>query len=413
MNEVLARRMMDLTTDLVVPAKTALDDPRDCRERFTSERWDSFKRDVLLFRASANLGYWHTMQTDHGYNPPPVWTIMGHFWSSLHPPTEPYLQFLASFDVLLIGGMFAAIGWAFGWRVFAVAAIFWGCQAPADYYWTGGAFLRQDWLFFLVLSACLVRKRYYVLAGAAFAYATLLRVFPGVLVVGWAVVALSHVARHRRLASSHKRVLLGGVAATALLVSIGAAVAGPSSYREFYDHILVHKRTPLTNNMGLETVLSQSYSARQEFAYDGKLVDPFERWKELRRTRLSAFRPFQVVLLVALGLAFVAVVRRTRSLWVAQALSVVFVASVVELTSYYYSFFVLAALLSRLKKGIEQWVLCVAGMSQLLALNRYLSSFYDDKYVAQSVLFWLFGVSLVVAFWPAARARPRAELKPG
>ena len=33
-----------------------------------------------------------------------------------------------------------------------------GCQLPAEYLWTGGAFLRQDWLFWLVISACLARK---------------------------------------------------------------------------------------------------------------------------------------------------------------------------------------------------------------------------------------------------------------
>ena len=36
--------------------------------------------------------------------------------------------------------------WAFGWRVMAVATVFWGCNAPANFYWTGGAFLRQDWI---------------------------------------------------------------------------------------------------------------------------------------------------------------------------------------------------------------------------------------------------------------------------
>src|SRR5258706_4150088 len=124
------------------------------------------------------------MQNDHGYNPPPVWTVMGHFWSSLHPATDEYIRFLAYFDLCFLAGMFAAIYWAFGWRVFAVAAIFWGCQLPAEYFWTGGAFMRQDWLSWLVLSACLVRKPFYALAGAAFAYSTLFRVFPGGLLVG-------------------------------------------------------------------------------------------------------------------------------------------------------------------------------------------------------------------------------------
>jgi hypothetical protein len=402
-DEVRVRKMMDLTTDLIVPAKTALEHPEACRDRFTAERWESFKSDVLMFRRSSNLSYWNGMQTDHGYNPPPVWTMMGFFWSSLHAPTVGYLQFLASFDPMLIAAMFAAIAWAFGWRVFAVAAIFWGCQAAADYYFTGGAFLRQDWLFLLVLSACLAKKRYYALAGAAFAYATLLRVFPGLLLAGWAVVAGTHLWRHKRMAPSHVRVMLGGVVATMALVSLSAAVAGRDSYPEFYRHILVHKHTPLTNNMGLETILSQSYDGRQEFAASDKLVDPFERWEALRRDRLSAFRPLHLVLLAVLGLAFVVVVRRVRALWVAQALSLAFVVALVELTNYYYTLFILAALLSRLRRGVEQWVLAVAGMSQLLAVNRYVSAFYDDKYVALSILYCIFALTLIVAHWPSRR----------
>ena len=34
----------------------------------------------------------------------------------------------------------------------AIATVFWGCNAPANFYWTGGAFMRQDWFFFLVAS---------------------------------------------------------------------------------------------------------------------------------------------------------------------------------------------------------------------------------------------------------------------
>jgi hypothetical protein len=403
---------MDLETDLLVPATTALEHPEACRDRFTPARWTSFQSDVLQFRRSSNLSYWNGMQTDHGYNPPPVWTMMGYFWSSLHAPTDGYLQFLASFDLLLVAAMFGAIAWAFGWRVFAVAAVFWGCQGAADYYFTGGAFLRQDWLFFLVLSACLAKKRLYALAGAAFAYSTLLRVFPGLLLAGWVVVAGAHVWRHRRMAASHVRVMVGGLVATVALVSASAAVAGPSSYPEFYKHILVHKHTPLTNNMGLETVLSQGYAGRQEFAANSKLVDPFERWESMRRERLSAFRPFHLVLLAALALVFVVVVRRVRALWVAQVLSLAFVVSLVELTSYYYSFFILAALLSRLRRGVEQWILAVAGMSQLLAVNPYVSSFFDDKFVAQSVLFCIFSLSLILAHVPKARKVEAALCEP-
>jgi hypothetical protein len=404
-NEVRARKLRDLDEDQLIPAQAVLDHPEECRDRFKAERWDAFKEDVKWFRNSSNLQYWNDMQKDHGYNPPPVWTVMGHFWSSLRAASDGYIKFLASFDLLFFVGIFASIYWAFGWRVFAVAAIFWGTQQPAEYFWTGGAFMRQDWLFYLVLSGCLIRKRYFALGGAAFAYSTLLRVFPGVLLAGWLVVAGVYFWKHRRFAPSHLRVGLGGIAATVLLVGISIGVAGTESYREFYKHIQVHNHTPLTNNMGLATVLSQGYSGRMEFTRDEKLLDPFRDWKQMRRDRLEAFRPLHVVLLAALGFAFFLVVRRVKSLWVAQALSLTMFVALVEVTCYYYSIFILAAYLSRLRRGVEQWILCVAGISQLLVVNRIVSYFYDDRYTAQAVLFCVFALSLLVAYWPRRKSQ--------
>jgi len=427
-NEVRARKLMDLGIDTIVPAQTALDHAEECRDKFTSPaRWEAFKADIKFFRNSANLQYWNDMQKDHGYNPPPVWTVMGHIWSSLHPATDHYLKFLATFDLAFFAGMFAAIYWAFGWRVFSVAVVFWGCQLPAEYFWTGGAFMRQDWLFFLVLSACLLRKRYFAWAGAAFAYSTLLRVFPGILLVGPFVVAVSYLWKHRPqsvvgwltfwkyMAPQHVRFMVGGLAATAIFVGGSAGVAGWRSYPEFYHHIQVHNHTPLTNNMGLATVLAQSYSGRMEFVRNEKHVDAFDDWKQMRSERLQAFRPFQLVLLLALGALFIKVVSRVKVLWVAMALSLGVFVGLIEVTCYYYSIFILAALLSRHRRDIEQWVLCVAGMSQLLAANHYISYFYDDRYTAQAVLFCVFAVSLLWAYWPpqkkAAFALQTSEAK--
>ena len=410
-NEVRARKFRDLSEDVIAPTKEALDHPEVCRDRFTPERWEAFKEDVKFFRSSSNLQYWNDMQKDHGYNPPPVWTVAGHVLSSLHPATDVYLKVLACIDPLFFIGIFWAIYWAFGYRVFAVAAVFWGCQLPAEYFWTGGAFMRQDWLFLLVLSACLTRKRYYALAGAAFAYSTLLRVFPGILLVGWVVVAGAYLLKHRRLADSHRKLMTGGLVATALLVSVSVGVAGKHAYPEFYKHIQVHNHTPLTNNMGLATVLSQSPSGRMKYVRDEKLLDAFAPWKQMRRDTLRAFKPLQIILLVTLGLVFVYVVRRIKLLWIAQALSLAIVISVVEVTCYYYTMFILAAFLTRHRRGVEQWVLCVAGISQLLVVNRYISFYYDDRYTWQSVLFCVFSVSLVLAYWPRSK-KTSSEVEP-
>ena len=69
--------------------------------------------------------------------------------------------------------------------------------------------------------------------------------------------------------------MLGGLAATVISVSVSIEVAGAHAYPEFYNHIQVHNKTPLTNNMGLETILSQSVDGRMEFVRDEKHLDPF------------------------------------------------------------------------------------------------------------------------------------------
>jgi hypothetical protein len=271
--------------------------------------------------------------------------------------------------------------------------------------------MRQDWLFFLVLSACLVRKRYFALGGAALAYSTLLRVFPGLLLAGPAVVAGVHWWKHKRIAPHHLRMIVGGLAATAVLVSVSIAVAGWRSYPEFFNHIQVHNTTPLTNNMGLQTVLAHGSDGRMEYVRDEKHTDPFDDWKQMRRDRLRALRPFYVLMLAGLAWLFFRVVRRIKSLWIAEALSLAVVVSLVEVTCYYYSMFILSAFLSRLRRGVEQWILCVAGMSQLIAANRYLSYYYDDRYTSQAVLFSGFALSLLLA-WLPKRKEPAPRPSP-
>ena len=101
------------------------------------------------------------MQNDHGFNPSPVWILAGHALASAVPPSHHWLGVLALIDALLLAAMFALLGWAFGWRVTALAAVFFGTQAAAEMAWTGGAFLRMDWLLAATAALCLMRKRHY------------------------------------------------------------------------------------------------------------------------------------------------------------------------------------------------------------------------------------------------------------
>ena len=84
----------------------------------------------------------------------------------------------------------------------AVATVFWGCNAPANFYWTGGAFLRQDWIFLLVASLCLLRKRWFFLAGAALTWSMLLRIFPGMFILGIVIILGLYLVQQIRSAES-------------------------------------------------------------------------------------------------------------------------------------------------------------------------------------------------------------------
>ncbi|MEJ7727632.1 MAG: hypothetical protein WKG00_00280 [Polyangiaceae bacterium] len=410
------RKVRDLgATNLLIPAAQVLEEPGICKDHFAPERWEAFKTDVKYFRLEANKEYWHGMQKDHGYNPPPVWTLFGRFWAALSPASVKFQIVLASLDVFFNLGMLAAVAWAFGWRAFAVAAILWGCEGAADpYYWTGGAFLRQDWLFFSVLAACLSRKKYHALAAASMVQAALLRVFPGVLVMGWLVLAGWHLVRHKRFAPTHLRMLLGGTIATVVLVGASLVWVGKDSYKAFYEHtIVVHDRTPLTNHMGLRVVIAHKWgsgqkSGRMEHTKDDKLVDPFQLWKDMRVARYDKYKWIGYLWMAATMAAFVWVLRRVRTPWVAQALSVVWIILMAQLTNYYYGFLVCAVPLIKVRRDLELAFYGYVFVTQMVWLKAYWN---DDKYTLQTYAALILSYLLIAAFWDKKkqRAQPASD----
>ncbi|MBI4950965.1 MAG: hypothetical protein HY908_02955 [Myxococcales bacterium] len=398
--------------NLLIPVKEVLATRDYCTDRFSPERWEEYKQDVKFFRivSGPGPGWWAQMQQDHGYNPPPVWTIAGKILGELHFASVRYLQLLATLDLLYLAGMFAALYWGFGWRVMAVAAIFWGTQSSAPFLWTGGALLRQDWIFFLVFSVACIRKRCFKLAGAAVVYAGLLRVFPGLVVIGTLLPFVAHIVRKRRIHPDHGRMLLGGVIAAALLIPASLWASGQSSYKDFYEHTLkVHDQTPLTNHMGLRVLVSHNptpcsvdtkkdppdppdkcqATGRMQFTRDNRLTDPFEVWKRMRNERYDKWKLVAYAITGLTLLGFGLVTWRIKSLWVAQCLGQVFIILLSQLTCYYYSFLILSAPLIKLRASIELLLYGLAAVTQIIWLN---TEYNDSRYYA------LTAVSLV-ACW--------------
>ncbi len=396
--QIRKREIRDLSAkNLIVPTTETyiFSDPGQCKNHFEPARWDAFKADIAWFEQSSRGEYWENMLKDHGYNPPPVWTMTGKFVSSFAPAGDTFFKLLALIDISLQLGAVLLLNWAFGWRVMAAATIFWGCNAPANFYWTGGAFLRQDWIFFIIAAVCLLRKRKFALAGAALTWASLLRIFPVALFGGIGLIMIFNLLRTRRVHRDHLRFVTGVLVALAVLVPTSMAVTGPHAYKDFAAHIGLHKDTPLTNHMGLETMLVHDWDGRMVFSRDDRLDDPFEAWKSGRTDRKRALRPvFLAINLFMMGWVAWAL-HRTRLLWVGMALSVPVIISLSNLTCYYFSIFLVCAVLLRPRPALGPAYLALAGASQVL-----LGRFYwiDDKYTAQSYLFFAFGCCMLYAY---------------
>jgi hypothetical protein len=417
--EVKGRKLRDLETDVLVPAAPVLDDPDACKSHFTGDQWEKFRADIQFFRSNASKQYWDQMQEDHGYNPPPMWTTFGHIFSSLTPASVDSLKVLACIDPLLYTAIFFLLWWAFGLRVMCIALVFFGAQFPANGYFTGGAFIREDWLFWLVLSMCLARKHYWFASGFALVFASMLRIFPAIFVLGWVVVAATHFIRERgsdrpllqRFKREHVRLFAGCAVATVLLGGVSVAATSLDSYKGFVHHIELHNRTPLTNNMGLAQLLSYSAQGRMAFTKNEKLEDPFSIWSKEQRSHLESRRLQRWATVLAVLGFFVAVVRRNKLVWVAQGLGCVLLVVIAHLTCYYYSFFLLAAPLARHNRQIEMLLLGAGGMSALIIVWPRVSYWWDDRYNAQSVVFLALGLALLAAFAREPPVKQAAEQK--
>jgi hypothetical protein len=410
-DSVLRRRGRDSGTDALVLARTLLEDPQACKQRFSDARWIAFKEDITWFRTSAGSGtWWEDMQQDHGYNASPVWTMIARPLSNLAPASDGFLKALAAIDVLLMAACLGVIAWAFGGQVAAIAAIFWGTQPASEFFWTGGAFLRQDWLFLLVLSAALLRKRRTFWAGAALTAAGLLRVFPMLLWAGPLILIARTLLRQGQIAPMYRRLLAGGCLSAMVLVVASIASSEPDVYSHFADRMALRAETPISNHMSLRTLFSTTKDTRLESLVDPSLVDPSRPWADARRLRLSQARPFYWLAAAGLVGLLGVTVWRIRSLWIALSVSLLLIPAVTDPSCYYYSVFVLAAPLCLVRRDLSVAMVALAGAGQLLCLR---FTWIDDRFVALAAIYVLFAIVLVVALAPSRLTRSARRTEAG
>ena len=404
-----------------------------CAAHFTPERWEAFREDSRAFRTVMGSSWWKDMLMDHGYNASPISNMVAAFltnigWQDQVPKissegTAP--SDLAGFrkrvlrytmiDLALYAGAFLMIFWAFGLRSSALAVLVWGTGYPWAYFWTGGSFARVPWFFMAVAAVCLLKRGFPLLSGFALSWSALLRLFPAALAGGPIAAVVDRFIRRKKidrpwLDASDKRFIAGGILGLLVLCSASIAVNGMEAHSQFLTNTFKHAETPLTNHMGLPTVLSYKPSLVGRFTKDSSLDDPWAKWKQARKETKHDRRWLHGLILLGM-FVLLALAGRRLAPWAVLAASTILIVGFFELTCYYYSFVVLMAPLAieRLRYTVALILVGIGGL-----ILQFFIGWYDEQYIWETVvvLLGLLYILIDVVRYPLPESSPASASSP-
>jgi hypothetical protein len=349
-------------------ATEVLADPEACTGHFSPQRWRSFRRDVGWFRARFHPRRWASITTDRGFNSTPVWNIAASSLANTGPPTPARILTLALLDPLLLLIMWGFVAWAFGWRTLCVALIYWGTNYPALFGWTGGAFLRQDWLATAVIGLCLLRREKFATGGLVLTLSVLLRMTPAILIAGLALKVLGLAWREHSLTlrAPHRRFAAGCVTALAIALPLSALVSGGGAWADFARNTQVDLGTPSGNFMGWKTVASYEHETRMKATRDRRLIDLNAPWQQARRDAFQRRQPWFWAGVLGFLAVLLPAVRRNDD-WTAAVLGVGLMVVCVQIPSYYYALLLAYAFLWQRSEAIGVGLCALSAASWLIA----------------------------------------------
>ncbi len=376
----LPRLIRDLRTNTIVPVR-GVDEQREAViRRFTPERWQSFVKDHREFLDPSYIHHLNELRLDHGYNPTPTWTFVGRLFNAWLPLDANTIPILALLDWVILGVTFFVVFRTYGSGVGATALVLFGVGYPWRYGWVGGGFLRYDWLAAVVIGTCMLKRRRFAAAGLLFAYGAAVRVFPALILVGVAAVAVRDLVRSSNL-SWAVRFAVGAVAGAGVFFLAGALTGrGFAAWTEFEHNIEKHHGTWSTNTAGLEMVfLTTPRTMLSAIPDSWPLPERWAAWQEKMTSAQRERRPLYLglaILLVA-GAAVAAAASKSDE---GAAIGVTAVFAGLVLSCYYWV--VLVVLAFRRTADGAVGVLAANAAALITAL------FTDDTQIIFAVFSW-------------------------
>ncbi|HHO54249.1 MAG TPA: hypothetical protein ENK18_26105 [Deltaproteobacteria bacterium] len=299
------QRYRDLRDYEIKPISVGLEHGRQLKaEAFTEQRWASFCHDITWFLDRLDDYLINTnFFVDHGYNPPPTWTVVGGNLASLVPVER--IKLICTVDMVWIAGMFGCIAWAFGIETCAFAMLFYVVTFSGRWPILGQALMRFDWVAALVCSMCFLARGWHGLAGASLGYAALNRVFPAIFFLGWGLDLLRELVQQRRIAPRHRRFAAGVAVVSITLLGTSLIQYGPATFAASARNLAMHNETYSSHRVGLgDLLLFRGETTRAEIRAGGGIYA-----KELKIRAMQW--PLRLAGLLAIG--FIALyARRTR-----------------------------------------------------------------------------------------------------
>ncbi len=282
------------------PLKHALKRGRTVqKEKFTKERWQQFRRDVLALQNDMGPRRFRGFLVDKGFNATPAWIAYARPIIELFPVES--VRYLALIDALLLAGALLFVAFTFGTTVTLWSLFFFCTTISTKWLVPGAEILRYDWLVALMVALCVLERGKYAVAGALTAVAGLLRVFPVVWIFGPGARLLQGLVstpRHQWWKKLRSPLLMAGV--FVLVLGIGEvsaiAVTGVESAQHHAIKMRDHTSPEMISSKRPGFPIAAIYRAEDE-----------KRLSKRQRERMREARPFifAVAALILLGYAWV------------------------------------------------------------------------------------------------------------